>query len=94
MSSRMRIDRDTPPDLPKCAKYAPGPWILPERVESSSLRWRRTRTVLVTDIEGDVWRCLKCPPATGGHEWRYWAISRIGRPLTLKTADVDAGDWW
>lgn len=74
--------------LPRVAHYARGPWIEPRLVIPTEFGWRGTRTYLVEDYDGVEWRCLRVT-TEGPDLVGYWAVERLGYPLTVDPSPAD-----
>lgn len=66
---------------PGIAGYARGPKLNPSTVTPSDWRWRRARTVVVEDLNGQRYRAIGV--TSDGDWWGWWAVELLGEPLTL-----------
>lgn len=74
--------------LPGVAGYAGGPWLTPELVTPSDWSWRSARTYVVRNADDGLdYRAIRVysgfAPGVGNECVGYWAVERLGDPLTL-----------
>lgn len=68
------------PYSPRVAGYAAGPFLDPQLITPSTWRWLNTRTYVVKHTDGHEYRALLV--TSDGVEVGYWAVERLGEPLT------------
>ena len=69
------------PYSPKVAGYARGPFIEPALVTPTTWRWEGVPTFIIRSEDGHDYRCVRV--ASRSKFVGYWAVERLGEPLTL-----------